>query len=569
MDRYYIYSNKQHVYNTLINNSILSKGMINQELQTSSLSFLSNHFIFLTCDKLNKASRAHGVMPPYFPVTLEVSGLEETGVKVIFLYVKNGEYHLSDTFGDISEYSEIEDCKGAFVFGQVPFGCVKRIIFENVEDRDQFQNASPDLWFPEELFSTWETKEYRTLNIKSLDVNVFAVFSQMIDDRYADEFDTLERLIRKQLSVKAAGYHFIKGTENWISNDSKLKSNVDGSLVAFMDIDKSEKSFLKYAEEKLQNISGIFKQINSNTLEALDPVLFEDQKKDCENHELFKIITECILRFVESAHNDIPNVFPEIFNNIKDHYVLKDHIYKIICAIEDFYNSQSYSVTVDSILSLAEDYPVLKALFIFSVEHNDLDTLERACIKLSQEERRYCFIMYGLLFGMPNVDGYQKDNKLLESYLERIVLERYHDEKEYLIRKTSNNSTDKNGNPGICIEPSFSLLMSKDEISSCIKAELDDDGLRKLYDDLFATDIPIKVVSSYKNPVEIVIRSRSNKEQKKSYPIEKEEDIEKQLNNVQNIIKKTFNNRAVEFNAQIFKERFDSDMFEKVYSRFC
>lgn len=170
---------------------------------------------------------------------------------------------------------------------------------------------------------------------------------------------------------------------------------------------------------------------------------------------------------------------------------------------------------------------------------------------------------------MPGVDGYQKEKPLLESCLESIVFEDIQEEKPYLIQKVCYIETVKNENPSFGLEPSFGLLMGKEEIIKYIYDELDDDGSKKLYEELFASDIPIEEVSRYANSVEIYIRSSLDRKEPVVFPIEKPEDLETVFNKVQKILHKRFDNRDVEFSAHLFKEHLDSAMIAKVISQFC
>lgn len=572
MDRYFVYSSKYSVYNALTNNAILSKTLTLPQYRTNSIGFLSQDFIFITTDKLNfNARSSYDNSEANYPITLEVSGLEGSGVNVILLYEKDGEYLLSDSFIDIAEYPRTEDCRGAFLLGQIPFSCVKRIIFESVEEQEEFPNGSPDFWFPEDIYSSWESTEYSCLNVKSLNIEAFCSLCHEIETRLdSDCKEEMNSKVSKHLRLKAGAYYFIKGTENWTFDSGRLIGNVDGSLIALLDSFDPEQKYYHYAEERLKSISKVFSQISLDALKRIDSAFAVDIDTQSP-YGLLRIISNSILECTAQDDSSFTNVFDRIIQDLKEpgnyNMFAAADITSAVDAIHAYYSAESFETPLDDVLHSIEDYPVLKALLIVSICPNDFDTLDRACIKLNQEERRYALLMFGLINSMPSVDGNQKCNRLLEKHIE-YVISRINQAQDNLLVSVVD---DEIGSSAYGITPRFSLQMGQEEFSRTILSETDDLCIKCLYDDLFSSDIPEDLVSRYSHPIEIIIRNPLNIHQEKAYPIDKPADIEKVLKTVRDVVQKRFTGRKTEFSPALFREKLSSDatLLDKAYSHYC
>lgn len=415
MDKFYIYCSNNQAYHALIQNSIVSKSVMRDDFRSDTASYLSKDYVFITKSVLEEDVKYFGVAEAYYPVVLEVVFEESSAVPV--RYATLTAEGLTDVTEEkaLSEYSNIENVVGGFVCGEIPIAYLSAIIFENEEQQSAFKKSSMDLWFPEELYMKKEEQQADT----AITVDVLRNLAEKIDAVLTDEeAQEVRRVVENRSRMKAAAYYAVEASSDW--SIGAVRGNMDGTLLEFLDKNAQLSASLKKCINKLGGESIPYDEFLLNK----DCVL-EAEAVDI-NKEIFNLIVNSILKEIPVRTKVSPEVFNSIGQGCMDLAV--EDKQGMLVALQTISKYLGSNMDPDEALSLIGKYGVLRAFMIFMDQQDNADFLKRATSKLSQTEKRYAYIMYGILNGMSEVERAQKSNRALELRLAEKAMETFKNE---------------------------------------------------------------------------------------------------------------------------------------------
>lgn len=419
MERYYIYCSNNQVYHALINNDITSKAIMPEDFKSDTVSFLSDNFIFLTKDRLKDEIRLLGISDVYYPIILEIiDKTEKSSIPVRLLTLtEEGDVALSDET-ILSEYTNTDNCLGAFVLGEIPISYLSGIIFDTEEQRTGFKKSSLDLWFPDDLYKEWTIGDASESIINE---DLLKKASIKADELYdTDCYQRINKIIVNRIRIKAASYFAIDATAEWSAGN--IKTNIDEALMRYLD---GEEGILSDAVKKgLKKAKLDSEDPYVSYLDSKDVVFGTD---DDINRKIFDVIIAALLNQTDirgsitetPAFDDIERSIIEIVEEERDEAA------KALTILNKFLRSTN--MDPDVALEAMGKYNVLRSFMLFCDQPKDSDFMKRSCKKLSQEEKRYTYMMYGVLNGMSQVEREQKANRALEYRLEELVCRHYKD----------------------------------------------------------------------------------------------------------------------------------------------
>lgn len=420
MDKYYIYCSNNQAYHALIQNSVVAKTVMREDFRSDTVSYLSKDYIFITKSELPEDVKFFGVADAYYPVVLEVEFGEEANKIPVRLTTVSSD-GVVDVLEEkmLIEYSSTENVIGAFVCGEIPIVYVSGIIFSNEEQKASFKKSSLDLWFPEDL-----NRVYVPANVaESITVDILKSAAEKVDQILSeDEANKVRSVVVQRNRVKAAAYYAIEATKDW--NIGEVKSNIDAQIMSLLD--------------KNQELSGAieksFAALNETTITFADFIAVKDKVLDGDatddNRDLFVTIIKSLLESAAVRTKISEEQFGEIGRRCIDG-AKEEKKNEVINAFKVLSTFLSSTMDPDEALGAMGEYDVLRAFMIFMDQQENADFLKRAASKLSQNERRYAYIMYGILNGMSEVERLFKSNRTLEYIIEERMLSMY--ENEHLI----------------------------------------------------------------------------------------------------------------------------------------
>lgn len=559
MSKYYIYCSNNQAYHALINNSIMAKAMMRDDFKSDTASFLSKDYIFVTKSRIPDSIRLSGIAEAYYGVALEVEFDDETtNVQASFVVKKaDGSIDISETKA-ISEYEKIEDCIGAFICGEIPITYLSGIVFDDEKQKQSFNKSSQDLWFPEELKKAWgnqDISEGITLDLlKDAALKVDSVLAE-------DEAKSIEYLVVKRNRIKAAFYFAIEATKEW--NIGSVRANIDSEIIKYFDKNDELKKSVKDAFSSLGEKSAI----TFEDFLAVKDSVFEAEEKEEINHNLFEHIISCILLLTPVRTKISDDVFNRIAGELMD--CAKEEGQEFLAALKtvsDFLNS---NMDPDEALRKIGKYDVIRAFMMFLDQQENSDFLRRAATKLSQNERRYAYVMYGVLNGMSEVERDYKSNRLLEYRLEEKIFEKYANDRLINTLPAADKCEFLKGEKnisGIGIIPSIDIWYDEKSSQEVLLSISDEKTLEKIYLAMVKSvkddPIPKQDIYSLKNPIMISIKS--GEETLETFEIKRKKDAKDFGKKVEKALK----NLKEDFNMEGFKKYLkDEKRYQKFYRK--
>ena len=413
----YLNANTDQIYSALTNNSITSYANTIENLQHRTLSFMSDNFIFLSKSMLPEDYRRFKTDDVYFPVAAE---LDFSGVETVPGYIVtnvDGKATVAENISNINEAPE--DMIGAFVCGEIPFAFVSAIVFENEENKVRFRKPSPDLWFPEELYTLVETSDEAPV----LSIDDIVELSKKVDEKFSDEDKVkVSSVVNRRNRYKGLCYFALRETNDWQTDN--FKSNLDSYLVDIFDDKQGENGTLyKALNDKLLKLREEGYDIPLlSEVQELDEILLKAESKT----SLDKKILEVVIKMFYSFGKDEITVSRESIEDIRK-LVLTDADFKggkdAFEVIASFL--QSSDMNPQKALDKLDGHPVCKALMKFLDSSDNDGFMKYGCEDLNQYERRYAYMMFGALKGMRFVERELKSNIALEHRLEELALKKF------------------------------------------------------------------------------------------------------------------------------------------------
>lgn len=554
MNKLFIYCSNNQAYHALINNSIVAKAIMKADFKSDTASFISENFVYLSKYRLSEPVAINGISDVYYPVVLEVS-FDQEAKEIPALLVKidaEGNAALSDK--TMLDYAfEDENCLGAFICGEVPITFLSRIIFDGDDKKVSFKKSSVDLWFPEDLYSVWSDEPVKEL----VTLEVIRKLSEDADGRLDDVSQKrIQDTVAKRLRLKAASYYAIEATNDW--SIGSLKTNIDKTLINFID-----------ENSELQNCVKAMLGDNIEAFEHQQDRVFNASDSGDIERSLFNIITEAILSSTEVKGKVSEEIFTQIGGKCLD--TVGESAPSVANAFQTIKTFLSSNMDPDVALKQIGPHDVLRAFMLFMDQQENADFLKRASTKLSQNERRYAYIMYGLLNGMYEVDRSYKSNRALEHQIEKVIMKMLSD--EWLISRACDkaSSTFMAGNAlqegsVFGIKPSIKKWYNVETSHEILMAISDGKVLEKIYETMSKTvkddPIPEQDIYSLKEPITISVQI--GEKTAETFVINRKADAKDFGKKIERLVKK----EKEEFNAEGFKKYLaDTDRYKKFYRK--
>lgn len=419
--RYYLNSNTDQVYSALTNNAVTSFSNTIEKLQHKTFGFMSQNFLFLTKGLVGEDMRRWKTDDVFFSVALE---FDFTGTDVIpayFVVAEDDGLALQPDIGNLADAPE--NTVAAFVCGEIPISFLTAILFENEENQIRFRKPSPDLWFPEKLYSIID---------ESIPVADARISAELVSELSAtvDTFLTEEQIaevasvINKRNRFKAMAYFALRETQNWQMDN--MKSNVDFYILDLLDNYSGQDGLLyqKYAAFLAEKNSKDEAIVTIDEIAEKDTVLLSSME-----YELDKTVLAEVIKWFMTFNQETITIDRECISVIANAVMTaapEQNSQQLFDVIAEFLTS-TY-MNPEKALSKLNGHPVFKALMKF-LDSSDNDAfMNRGCEDLNQYERRYAYIMFAALKGMRFVERDWKANTQLEHRLEEIVLSRFNHE---------------------------------------------------------------------------------------------------------------------------------------------
>lgn len=475
----YLHANTDQVYSALTNNSITSFANTIEKLQHKTLSFMSDHFIFLSKTISPEGHRHFKTDDIFFPVTLECDFTGVDNVPGYVVTLVDGKATIAENISNLKDASE--EMIGAFICGEIPFAFVSAIIFENEENKVRFRRPSPDLWFPEELYKVLEPTDDASI----ISIEEIVELSQKVDELLSDEDKKkVASIVNKRNRYKGLYYFALRETKGWETDN--FKSNVDSYLVQLFDAEQGEDGILrKTLNEKLLKLQeeGYDVSLLADAQEVDEILLKSDSQTSLD-----KKILETVVNMFYSFDKGEITTSREVVHSIKE-LVLSNGKYKDGNDCFDVIASflQSSDMNPQKALNKLGTHSVCKALMKFLDSSDNDGFMKYGCEDLNQYERRYAYMMFGALKGMLHVEREQKSNLALEHRLEELALKKFSSD---IVISAVPVKTFENGTYGINVECAY--WMGKTATKAILSDTANIDKVKEVYK-LIAKDKNFKV----------------------------------------------------------------------------
>ena len=557
MDKYYIYCSNNQAYHALIQNSIVAKTVMRDDFRSDTVSYLSKDYVFITKAELPEEMRFFGVSDAYYPVSLEVEFDEITGkipARLVTLSA-DGEVDILEE-KQLADYDNTENVIGAFVCGEIPIVYLSGILFANEEQKASFKKSSLDLWFPEELYKVYVPSEVS----ENITIEVLKGAAGKVDQILLEnEATEVRNTVIKRNRVKAASYYAIEATKEW--NVGTIRSNIDAEIIGLLDKDETIR----------KSVEKRFAAIKEDVISFEDFMAVKDKVLDVEASDINKDLFITIIRTIMESSDVRKKISEETFGEIARRCIDvagEEKQSNVINAFKMLSTFLSSNMDPDEALNSMGEFDVLRAFMMFMDQQENADFLKRAASKLSQNERRYAYIMYGILNGMSEVERALKSNRALEYRIEEKALSLYENEHLICILPEAKSSTFMSGYVAEKDEVNglvVSLNVWYDCKSSQEKLLASNDGkiLEKIYLAMVKSskDDPIPEQDIYSYAAPVVIKVMVGDDVLESFEIKRKKDAKDYGKKIEKALKSV----KEEFNAEGFKKYLAE---EKRYQKF-
>lgn len=411
---FYLYSNKNSVFNYLSRNLIASESIVPEICGNRTISTKTDHFLFVTHKKLNRTSREFGISAPkeVYPITLEINIYDDVlkgNFRVILVENDGGKnkYEL----GRWNQYDSSLHF-GAIILGEIPLSCVSHILFDDEYERDGFRRPSPDYWYPEDKFKLISDDFSEEL--------MFEISEKEISTQIGIDFQKSEVETRKREKLRAAILNLYNATQTW--KYGKYRMNMDGYLQSLLKLSD------QFIQESIPNYT-VLKQTNINQELDLLPMGDSSIAGESLNQRLFTWIFN---DFAAVPYGEIHTTefFADCFRKISIELSNDNHCNKCIKKIFDEINllicGNSSKMIEDLLSEMEPNVDVLKALLFVAKNpddyHHFIESLEKYHLDVINT-RRAC-VLWGALNGLKGMPGesHNKSNQTLWQFIEWYVL---------------------------------------------------------------------------------------------------------------------------------------------------
>ncbi len=401
----FFYTNLNVMYDYLGRNLIAPNSVVRDIKGYKTIGTKVNDFIFVTHKKLDRKSREEGIAEPEFvyPITLELSEPSDEDGKAIF--VSRTEEGLDYTLDSLINYDPDKHL-GAFILGEIPFSRVDRILFDNKEDMDMFYRASPDYWYPVELYDvlTEEFNEEMALEADEDLISTFVTDSAGIIDG-----------VRIREKKRAAFLDLINGTEGWEYDEYAFN------------IDTYSQQLLGLNDTDISNVLPHYIESRDSGVEEYLSLLGETKGSIEHNQKIYDLIYCELLKSAFKGSKQVgfaERLLDALSNAVSDSLKEStgDKVKTFLADIKESVVDLTGKTPEQLLSEIPDDLDVLKAL-LFVVKNPARFELFLESLKVydaDQFTRRRAMVMWGVLNGLYGVpgEGFNKDNRALWHFIE-------------------------------------------------------------------------------------------------------------------------------------------------------
>ena len=402
----YFYTNLNVMYDYLGRNLIAPNSVVKDIKGYRTIGSKANDFIFITHKKLDRKSREEGIAEPEFvyPITLELSEPTSEDGKAIF--VSKAEEGLDYKVDSLINYDP-EKYIGAFILGEIPFSRIDRILFESKEDMDMFYRASPDYWYPVELYDALNEEFNEEMSLE-VDENLL---SSLVTDATG-----IVDSIKIREKKRAAFLELINGTEGWEYNDYSF--NIDSYIQQLLGLNDTDVSdalphYIESRESGEEEYLILFDESTDKSVEhnqKIYDIVYSELLKSAFKSSKQVGFSEKLL---DTLNNDISGSLEES---------IRDKVLEILTDIKESVVDLTGKTPEQLLSEIPDDLDVLKAL-LFVVKNPARFELFLESLKVydaDQFTRRRALVMWGTLNGLYGVpgEGHNKDNRELWNFIE-------------------------------------------------------------------------------------------------------------------------------------------------------
>lgn len=414
----YFYTNKNLMFDFLERSTIAPDSIIKDIKGYRTISTLSDHFLFVTHKKLNRASREKGIAQPEFvyPITLELSAPTEKDGNAIFVTPgeTSDEYHA----GQLCDYDPETDV-GAFLLGEIPFSRVEKIYFDTQDDMDMFLRPSPDYWYPEDKYALLPEDFDDELSLSLDEKQLAAASSIPVEDILSG--------IHEREKRRAGLLNFVDGTKKW--QQEKYAFDIDPSLQNLFSLKDEDiaAALPHYLETKGKgNVEKLILYKDTGNSAELKKA---DQDKDDRNKQrLYNVIYRAFLQEKVNIKKS-PEKMKDICDQVISSWTRKKEapsVRKFITEIEKLITDATDKNPEEIAAEIPKKVDVLKALMFVAKNPNSytdfLTSLDVYHADLLT--RRRSMVLWGVLNGLYGLPGenFNKENQTLWQFIEEYVL---------------------------------------------------------------------------------------------------------------------------------------------------
>lgn len=556
MSKYYIYCSNNQAYHALINNSIMAKSVMREDFRSDSASYFSKDYLFVTKSVLPYELRYAGIAESYYAVTLEIEDVESLIPAILVIRDDKGSINLTGE-RRLNDYDSVEGCVGAFVCGEIPISYLSAILFESEEQKASFKKSSTDLWFPEELhkvFSAEATDE-------GITIELLTCAAEKVDAVLQEEEATkIRKNVVNRNRIKAALYYAIDATTDW--NMGAVRGNIDSTMMRFLDKGKCLEGLVEKCFKNILKVDGV----SFDAFVNITDMVLEGEQEDI-NKRFFQLIIKTLLDDTIIRTKLSQETFNAIGQGCIDYS--GDERSDVVVAMHTIVKYLTSNMDPDEAMRLIGKYNVLRAFMVFMDQPENADFLKRAATKLSQTERRYAYIMYGILNGMSEVERNQKSNRALELRLEEKVLDMFPN--EHLVSGVSKDTifmvdVQDDVNVAFGIKPVINVWFNCKISQEILLKSKDSKILEKIYLAMVKSckddPIPEQDIYAYKEPVIITVQVGETIIE--NYPIYRKKDAK----DFGKKIEKALKTQKEVFNVKGFKKYLaEEKRYQKFYKK--
>ena len=409
--RLYLYVNSNRFLYYLMKNAIVCSDYLNDAKAVCSIGDVCGQYLYLTHKKLcveDRSRTAAGGLE--MPVTLEIVIKIKSDIPMPAQIVDNAGTVKS---ADLKAYNLTKDT-GAFIAGEIPWSFVSRVYFNSDRDREEIYKPSPDLWYPEQLFSIIPSDKFT-------DEFHFDKFSDACN-AVPEAGDGLIKLLSAREKQRAVLINTLFSTQNW--DYQKYRANVTPGVLRMFDLSA------KPVEEQIgQKYSDI------EDLAEMDDLL--DSDEDNTNRMLFKSICESFAGLsggAELDHNKFCHMAGDVIFSIcgrpeekrnEGKRAQSDSIIKALAIAEKVAFQPDDHPFDQALKSVDRTFSSIKALMFVLKNPDDIDYFARSLDSYGADcvVKRTAWIYYSWLNGMKNMPGERRNNLQLNLQIDRMVFE--------------------------------------------------------------------------------------------------------------------------------------------------